>query len=151
MSSLNRCGSILHGVSTALAQVLASDSQTTTAELCGCSQPSVCRRGDDLHQWPTSDVLRLALHRPALATAIMRALNALPVQGDATRSIPELIHEIEEQNAATLEIAKAIADGEISKRKAQIIREKLQRLVQNLNDHVFPCLAAIEGNERNHE
>jgi hypothetical protein len=147
MSSLNRCGSILHGVSNALAQVLAADSQTVTAELCGCSQPSVCRRGDDLHQWPASDIMRLAIHRPALAESIRRALNAIPDRGDATLTIPELIREIEEQNANTFEIAKAISDGVVSKREAFLVREKLQKMVQNLNDHVFPCLAAIEGSE----
>lgn len=64
----------LSGISTALPQVLAADLQTVTAEQCGCSQPAVSRRGDELHQWPASDLLRLALHRPALVDAITHAL-----------------------------------------------------------------------------
>jgi hypothetical protein len=136
---------MLSGIATALGHVLAAESQNTIASLCGVTQPAICRRQDDLHMWPASDLFRLAQHRSELREAIVRSLSNHPDCGDAAMAIPDLLKEIEASGSITNEIAKAISDGNLSRREAAEIRQAIQHRRNLEDDFVLRTLAAIEG------
>ena len=95
--------------------------------------------------WPASDLFRLAQHRSELREAIVRSLSNHPDCGDAAMAIPDLLKEIEASGSITNEIAKAISDGNLSRREAAEIRQAIQHRRNLEDDFVLRTLAAIEG------
>lgn len=71
----------------------------------------------------------------------------LPDLGDPNRVRSDLLIEIEESGNITNKIAKAMADGRISRREAASIRQAIQHRRDKEDDYVLRTLAAIEANE----
>lgn len=136
--------SILSGISTALAQVLAADPQTVTADLCGCSQPAVSRRGDELHQWPASDLLRLALHRPPLADAIVRALRGRRLIGDPSVAVSAVLVENKAGHQVDAALMESLSDGRIDAAESRRIRSAIAERRRHEDEILLPALAEIE-------
>lgn len=147
MSAPLRSGSVLHCISVTLSHVLAQDSQVVIAEIIGVSPSTISRRGDDLNQWPFPDLMRLSLHRHELLEAICRVAKNLPDLGDPNRVRSDLLIEIEESGNITNKIAKAMADGRISRREAASIRQAIQHRRNKEDDFILRSLAAIEEGE----
>lgn len=145
MSGFPDRSSMLSGISTALAQVLAADPQTVTAELCGCSQPAVSRRSDELHQWPASDLLRLALHRPSLADAIVRVLRGRFVMGDAGAVVSAVLAEGKAGHQVDSAIMDSLSDGRVDRSEAARIRLAIAERRRHEDEVLLPALRAIEG------
>lgn len=144
MSSSPGQSSILAGISTALAQVLAADPQTTTADLCGCSQPAVSRRGDELHQWPAADLLRLALHRPPLADAIVRALRGRRPIGDPGAVVGAVLVENKAGHQVDEALMESLKDGRVDAAEARRIRTVIAERRRHEDEILLPALAEIE-------
>ena len=147
MSAHLRSGSVLHCISVALSHVLAQDSQVVIAEIIGVSPSTISRRGDDLSQWPFPDLMRLSLHRHELLEAICRVAKNTPDLGDSARVRSDLLKEIEESGNITNEIAKAMADGRITRREAAQIRQSIQKRRDIEDNSILRTLAAIEASE----
>lgn len=145
MSASGPSSSILASIATALGQVLAADPQTVTAEICGCSQPAVSRRGDDLAQWPAADLLRLALHRPPLADAITRALRGQRVQADPALAVAAVVAEVRSDGQVDNLLVESLTDGRVDRPEAARIRIAIMERRRHEDETLLPALRAIEG------
>lgn len=145
MSASGPSSSILASIATALGQVLAADPQTVTADICGCSQPAVSRRGDDLAQWPAADLLRLALHRPPLADAIVRALRGQRVQADPALAVAAVVAEVKSDGQVDNLLVESLTDGRVDRSEAARIRVAIAERRRHEDENLLPALRAIEG------
>lgn len=145
MSVSGASSSILASIATALGQVLAADPQTVTADICGCSQPAVSRRGDDLAQWPAADLLRLALHRPPLADAIMRALRGQRAQADPALAVAAVVAEVRSDGLVDNLLVESLTDGRVDRAEAARIRIAIAERRRHEDEQLLPALRAIEG------
>lgn len=145
MSASVHPSSILASIATALGQVLAADPQTVTAEICGCSQPAVSRRGDDLAQWPAADLLRLALNRPPLADAIVRALRGQRVHADPAMAIAAVVAEVRLDGVVDNIQVESLSDGRVDRSEAARIRIAIMERRRHEDEVLLPALRVIEG------
>jgi hypothetical protein len=133
----------LSGISTTLGQVLGADAQEVTAMICGCSQSAVSRRADDLHQWPVDDLIKLAMRRPPLAEAIIRALRVGRIQGDAAVAVQAVLVEGKAGHLVDDVLMGSLADGRVDASEAGKIRDAIAARRKHEDEVLLPALAEV--------
>lgn len=132
------------GIAQVLADVLLDSTHAQIGEICGCDRSTPGRRGADLHQWPASDLLQLAVHTPLLAEAIIRFLKGeAPPQGQSTDALPALLDDISEGAAITQQAVAAARDHKITADEAHQISAAIRHRRDLEDKRLIPALLAI--------
>jgi hypothetical protein len=129
-------------IAAALAEFLLAHAATTIGEQIGHAGTTVTRRGEDLAQWPTSDLLLLAIKSPGLTEAIIRYLRGdLPVRGQAVALVGDLHGLLGQCGRLLCEAAEILRDGKVDADEAKrlrgiirVIRDSLEMVEADLGD-----------------
>jgi hypothetical protein len=122
------------GIAQALSHALAEHSQRYLGELLGIAGSTISRRAEDLHLWPSVDLLSLAVHHQELADAVVRYLRGDQApMGEAVALVGDLHALLAECGRLLSEAAEVLADGRVTRdeaiRLAKIIQAVQTRLL----------------------
>ena len=133
-------------IAQALADLLDNTSAAEIARLCSIDRATPSRRGSDLHLWPASDLLALAIQSPDLALAIANYLaGEVPVVGSAASAVSALLEEIGEGAELTSKAIAAVQDGRVKKDEALDIMHSIVHRRQIEDSRLLPALRACVG------
>ena len=128
--------SVAHSrIAGALLQVLADLPQRQVAAMVGCDHTTVGRRGPDLHQWPASDLIGLALAIPALRREIQAAIDPSLAQADRLLAEGEARAAVGEMGQVIAQAMARLGDGRLDDRERQATAADLRALAEQLLHH----------------
>lgn len=120
-------------IADALADYLLDTRPKHVAEIIGRHDTTVARRDPELNQWPTDELLALALENEALAKAMIMYLVGEAADGSAPQLIPSLFEGIG-QLAETIRSANAaLSDGKVSDDEREELINQLGTLATTVN------------------
>ena len=142
MSASPATRNVLSCIAQSLADELGRHSQAETAQLLGCSQSSVSRRGEDLTAWSAADLIVLCLHWPAVAEALNAGLTARRPVGASTAVNRELLTWMRLESEMMGQIAVALEDGFVEPAECRELMRRYAHLRRAADEHLLPALRA---------
>ena len=135
-------------IASSLSDVLADHSQRVLADHLGVAGTTIMRRGEDLAQWPATDLLKLAVLHVDLGESVVTYLrgDAQP-QGEAVAVIGDLHQMLSDSAALIGQTSAALSDGIVTRDEARALCATITTMQAHL-EQLHRDLAAVVGGGR---
>ena len=134
------------GIAHALEQLLLNSPHTAIAEKIGVAGTTISRRGDDLQNWPASDLLLLATTNDQLCQALLRYLQGdRPQRGSSFALVGDLHALLAELGQLLIDASEALRDGRVTREEGMRLRGIVRGVVVRLGQVEADLVALIES------
>lgn len=133
---------LLARIAASLGELLAEYSQAYHGEMLGVAATTIGRRGDELSQWPASDLLILAAAHPVLAEAIVTYCKGESKQGEAVSLVGDLHQLLGQCGRLLTEASEILRDGKVTPDEAKRLRGII-RVIRDMLTCVESDLEAV--------